>query len=778
MISCLFKKSTRENNFFVRASQNFFATVVFTALGMPLLVFASTTIGTIDATYKYAKGVDSNVGRINFGLSQGAVTITDTAITGYVWGEHIGWINLAPTTAGVLNNGEGTLSGYAWGELAGWINFAPSNGGVTINSSGDFLGYAWSQNFGWIIFNCATNSSCGTDNFKVVTDWRPASTRQLPSPPPSSSGSVTPPPPAPALTSVPTPDPTPEPTTPEPTPLPPSLPTPIPQIRKVERSIDKAREALLRKVEESIRNADKALRDVAKALAPKTATTVKGSRSGGSGDGVISRFLSSIAEKVDSIVVDVIARVYENTKKVVLATQEGMQKIIERIARFSETPASTITTNTVTTTAGSSGAVPSEGGVNGVSGAVPSEGGVNAVSGAVPSEGGVNAVSGAVPSEGGVNAVSGGGGEAPSPLSEIAKVAAFVGEEIIARVYENTKKVVLAPQESIQKAKERITEFSETPVGAITTNTVTTLGVASGSVVIASSLAGSAFSIPDILLNALRLWSVLLASLGLRRRHQSWGTVYDSVTKQPIDPAYVVLEDLTGKEIATSITDLDGRFGFLVPAGVYRIIANKTNYIAPSKNLLGKNHDELYENLYFGEDISIGAEEVITKNIPMDPEKFDWNEFAKRDKKLMMFYSKNTLMLAKVSNTLFFAGLVFAVVFFASKPDVHHASILGLYAVLFALHMFGLKPKPYGMITDSNTGFPLSFAVVRVFPKGSEKELFHRIADKYGHYYCLLSKGEYYVTIERKNDDQSYTLVYTSDVINAKNGIIDTNFLV
>lgn len=50
-------------------------------------VFASSSIGTIDPTYKYAWG--ENVGWIDFGASADPVTITDSALTGSIGNETI-----------------------------------------------------------------------------------------------------------------------------------------------------------------------------------------------------------------------------------------------------------------------------------------------------------------------------------------------------------------------------------------------------------------------------------------------------------------------------------------------------------------------------------------------------------------------------------------------------------------------------------------------------------------------------------------------------------------
>ena len=139
-------------------------------------VFASTTDGTIDGTYKYAWS--EKIGWINFGTSFGNVHITDSGLTGYIWNNNLSWISLncsntsscAQSNFKVSNDGHGNLSGYAWGEGFGWINFS----GVTIDSSGYFHGYANGTATGRISFNCANTNSCSQSDFKVKTDWLPS----------------------------------------------------------------------------------------------------------------------------------------------------------------------------------------------------------------------------------------------------------------------------------------------------------------------------------------------------------------------------------------------------------------------------------------------------------------------------------------------------------------------------------------------------------------------------------------------------------------------------
>jgi len=269
-----------------------------------------------------------------------------------------------------------------------------------------------------------------------------------------------------------------------------------------------------------------------------------------------------------------------------------------------------------------------------------------------------------------------------------------------------------------------------------------------------------------------------MTALGIKRKAVSWGAVYDSVTKRPLDPVYVVLKNIQGKKIASAITDMDGRYGFLVGPGIYTIEVHKTNYIFPSEKLAGKTHDELHSDLYFGQTIEIkGLNEVIIKNIPLDPIKFDWNEFAKKDKKLMRFYSKWDVVLKNLYNIFSILGFIVAIIAYIFAPYIYNVAIIALYLLLLLFRFLGLKPKSYGYIKDKATGNPLSFAIVRVMASGSNMQITAKSADKYGKYYCLVPPGKYYVNIEKKNNDGSYSLVYTSPNIDViRKGIINKKF--
>ncbi|HPS21526.1 MAG TPA: peptidoglycan-binding domain-containing protein [Candidatus Paceibacterota bacterium] len=70
------------------------------------------------------------------------------------------------STQAFASTTNGTVTGYAWGENIGWVDFS----NVTIDNHGYFTGAAYGENIGWITFD--------KDNTNIVTtDWRPASTR-------------------------------------------------------------------------------------------------------------------------------------------------------------------------------------------------------------------------------------------------------------------------------------------------------------------------------------------------------------------------------------------------------------------------------------------------------------------------------------------------------------------------------------------------------------------------------------------------------------------------
>ncbi len=333
--------------------------------------------------------------------------------------------------------------------------------------------------------------------------------------------------------------------------------------------------------------------------------------------------------------------------------------------------------------------------------------------------------------------------------------------------------------DKVNAARKAVAKILTTGTGGTIAKVVATGGVVAGATAaVVSGLFLNPLSFSEIFLIPARLWSLLMAALGLKKRRRPWGTVYDSITKQPLDPAYVTLRTIEGVDVTSSLTDLDGRFGFVVPEpGTYSIIAQKTNYLFPSQKLVGRDHDELYRDLYFGEHFIVAnAGDVVIKNIPMDPEHFDWNEFAKKQQKLMKFYSKRDRILRSLSDTFFGIGFGVALLAVVAAPKPYNLAIIALYIGLYFVRRYSKHSRPFGDVTDGKTGVPLSFALIRITSSSTGVEVMHRIADARGRYYALLPNADYKVRIDRKLDDGTYAVAAQDLPVTVKKGYLSDKF--
>jgi len=335
---------------------------------------------------------------------------------------------------------------------------------------------------------------------------------------------------------------------------------------------------------------------------------------------------------------------------------------------------------------------------------------------------------------------------------------------------------------AVTKVAQQVANTAVVVANSPAGKTVQAAGLFGGLLASVAAFSETAFATPlaasESVLVPARLWGLILMGLGIKKRSRRWGTVYDSVTKQPIDPAFVTVKDESGKIVAESITDIDGRYGFLLPNGIYYISAKKTNYEFPSIKLAGKSSDELYNNLYFGEQVVVREGEILDKDIPMDQKNFDWNEFTKMSRKDLLFHSRHEKPWAIASNYIYCIGLVISVITAAVHPHWYNIVILVLYVFVLLPLEFRVKRKKLGHVVDKTTHQPLSYAIIRVTAYDHETPLRSGVSDANGRYYCIVPKGKCFVDIEKKNADGSYTKIYSSSMITNKSGIINSNFAV
>src|ERR1035437_9988800 len=283
-------------------------------------------------------------------------------------------------------------------------------------------------------------------------------------------------------------------------------------------------------------------------------------------------------------------------------------------------------------------------------------------------------------------------------------------------ITQSYKDAILVVQSYIDKLKNLVKDSRI----SVTTKVVTTTALITGAVASISTVAfATPVSFSEIWLIPARIWGLILGALGIRKKQRQWGTVYDSVTKRPLDPVYVSLINTeTNKEVSGAITDIDGRYGFLTLPGKYKIVATKTNYIQPSVKMKGKSFDEVYNDLYFGEELVIAEGQIITKNIPMDSQSFDWNEFAKTKMNVNKFTRQKDITWARISKFVFVIGALISIISVVVAPQPYNYIIAGFYVLAYILNFIVLKSKKAGTLIDKVTKAPLSFAIIKIFREG------------------------------------------------------------
>jgi len=230
-----------------------------------------------------------------------------------------------------------------------------------------------------------------------------------------------------------------------------------------------------------------------------------------------------------------------------------------------------------------------------------------------------------------------------------------------------------------------------------------------------------------------------------RRRRRGWGVVYNSLTKQPVDLAIIRLyKTETNRLVQTRVTDIHGRYHFIVPAGDYYIKVLKQGFRFPSLYLRDKKEDYAFHSIYHGNPFHISAEEgAVRRNIPLDP--------PEADTKKMRVPIKG--ILHKPQKLIAFLGPLIAFFSFLIAPSWLILGLLLVHIFLYLLfRRFGKKEKveKLGTIVDSSTNKPIKHAVIRLFQAEFNKLIRSQIANKKGRYGFLAGQGIFYLTVSKK----------------------------
>lgn len=225
------------------------------------------------------------------------------------------------------------------------------------------------------------------------------------------------------------------------------------------------------------------------------------------------------------------------------------------------------------------------------------------------------------------------------------------------------------------------------------------------------------------LLLAPQLLFVLLGSLFGERKHVL-GIVFDSRTRKPIPFVVVRLYKSGSTQLVTQkISDLQGRYGFILSEGNYRLTVNQSGY------------------QQFQKEIIIGKEvELFTEDIPLSKELR--SSFIQSIKN---FYERIRRFIFKYSIVLSVIGFLFALIGFYLKREIFDFILLMIYTFVLGLYVL-LKIKNrrqhWGVVKDSKSGLLISGAFVRIFDnKNNLSDT--QITDENGRYSFFVDPGEY-----------------------------------
>lgn len=239
------------------------------------------------------------------------------------------------------------------------------------------------------------------------------------------------------------------------------------------------------------------------------------------------------------------------------------------------------------------------------------------------------------------------------------------------------------------------------------------------------------------------------AFLGMKKRSSKWGIVYDSVNKRPIEKAKIQIFSEDGRLRETQFTSERGSFGFLVPAGKYKIVVTKSGYIFPS-NIVPGTADEQYQDVYHGKTIEIKgtggktvSRSMINLSIPLDQTKMKIATVALTStiRSIQRFFGFIRLPVL-IIGTLLTIHLV------SISPNSLNIVIAVIYALLWFFEVRRLvSPKAYGTIKD-NAENPLSLAIVRALDTSGRVKATVITGDD-GKFTLNLQQGTYYFDATR-----------------------------
>jgi len=205
-----------------------------------------------------------------------------------------------------------------------------------------------------------------------------------------------------------------------------------------------------------------------------------------------------------------------------------------------------------------------------------------------------------------------------------------------------------------------------------------------------------------------------------KKGQESWGVIYDSLSKKPIAGAVVkIYTQSSGRLKDIKYANKNGEFAMLVPSGTYRIISTKAGYKFPSSIVISKK-DGKYIDIYRGGYFDVKKTNSLNKapvniSIPMDAVGFSMYEaiYASSISFGIRFWNI-------VRYPLMAFGLILSLYLAVQYNSMLQYAVVALYIIMIVFDLKTLfRQKNYGRILDQK-GRALDRVIVRALNKGGK----------------------------------------------------------
>ncbi|MEI7579394.1 MAG: LamG-like jellyroll fold domain-containing protein [bacterium] len=234
-----------------------------------------------------------------------------------------------------------------------------------------------------------------------------------------------------------------------------------------------------------------------------------------------------------------------------------------------------------------------------------------------------------------------------------------------------------------------------------------------------------------------------------RKKSKSWGIVYDKLTQKPILFASVKLY-LGEKMLREKVTDLDGKFGFLIDYGKYTIIIDHPGYNTYQHTFnYSDKEGSVGENVALIRRATESSNDLVVKKT--------WKE-------------KLQYKLHQLNQIILIAGLLFSISITALNPITFNFVVVAFYAVELIIYYFLTRKKQEWGVVQTSKGQRIQGAFVRLFSIEEERQLDVIMTDEQGRFRFDAKNAEYLISVAADGYKFPAVRQHKKDLITERSG--------